>query len=96
MYTFYNHPAEISRRLCDENDITIYSIGIELILPSEYEDFEDIFFKKECKTVPENTRVTYTINLKKDTEFLFKSIYSLSERELRILRDYLTKKKIIG
>ncbi len=95
IYAFYGHPAEIPRRLCDENDITIHSIGIELTLPSKYEDFEDIFSKKECETIPESTRVTYTINLKKDTESLFRLIYSLSERELRILRDYLTEKKTI-
>ncbi len=46
--------------------------------------------------VPENTRVMYIINLEKGIEFLFKLIYSFSERELRILRDYFTKKEIIG
>ncbi len=63
---------------------------------SKYENFEDIFFKKEYKTVPENTRVTYIINLEKGTKPLFKPIYSLSKRELRILRDYFTEKEIIG
>ncbi len=63
---------------------------------TEYENFEDIFFKKEYKTVLESTRVTYIINLEKDIKSLFKLIYSFSERELRILRDYLTKKKVIG
>ncbi len=43
-----------------------------------------------------NTRVTYIINLEEDIKSLFKLIYSLSERELRILRDYFTKKKTIG
>ncbi len=67
-----------------------------MILPLKYEDFEDIFFKKKYETVPENTRITYIINLKKGTESPFKLIYSLSERELRILRDYLTEKEAIG
>src|SRR6266498_5834642 len=62
---------------------------------TEYENFEDIFFKKECETVPESTRVTYIINLEKDIKSLFRPIYSLSERELRILRDYLTEKETI-
>ncbi len=96
MYVFYSYPAEVPRRLYDENDITIHSIRTKLILSLEYEDFEDIFSKKKCETVLESTRVTYVINLKKDTESLFKLIYSLSERELCILRDYLTKKEIIG
>jgi len=44
MYVFYGYPAEVPRRLCDENDIIIHSIKIELILFLEYEDFEDVFF----------------------------------------------------
>ncbi len=96
MYTFYDYPTEVPRRSCDENNITIYSIKIELILSLEYENFEDIFFKKECETVPESTRVTYIINLKEGIKSLFKLIYSLSERELRILHNYFTKKEAIG
>jgi len=67
-----------------------------LILSSKYEDFEDIFSKKKYETIPESTRVTYIINLKKGTKPLFKLIYSLSKRELRILRDYLIEKENIG
>jgi len=96
MYVFYDYSAEVPRRLCDKNNITIYSIKIELILFLEYEDLEDIFSKKECETVLESTRVTYIINLEKGIVFLFKLIYSLSERELRILRDYVAEKEIIG
>ena len=95
VYAFYSHPAEVPRRLYDENDITIYSIKTELILPSEYENFEDIFSKKKYETVSENTRVTHLINLEEGTKSLFRLIYSLSERELRILRDYFTEKEII-
>jgi len=96
VYAFYGYSAEIPRRSCDENDITIYFIGIELILSSEYEDFEDIFFKKECETVLESRRITHVINLKEGIEFLFGLIYSLSERELRILCDYFAEKEAIG
>ncbi len=96
MYAFYNHPTKIPRRLYDKNNITIHSIKIELILPLDYEDFEDVFSKKECEIVPESTRVTYVIDLEENIKFLFKLIYSLSERELRILCDYFTKKETIG
>ncbi len=65
-------------------------------MPLEYKDFEDIFFKKKCETVLESTRVTYIIDLEEGTKSLFKLIYSLSERELRILRDYLAEKEAIG
>ena len=96
MYTFYDHPAEVPRRPCDKNNITIHFIKTELILPSKYEDFEDIFSKKEYETVSENTRVTHTIDLKEGIKSLFRSIYSLSERELRILCDYFAEKEAIG
>ncbi len=79
-----------------KNNNIIHSIKIELILPSEYENFEDIFSKKKYETVPGNTRITYIINLEKGTESLFKPIYSLLKKELRILRDYLTEKETIG
>ncbi len=96
MYAFYGYPAEVPRRPCDKNNITIYSIGTELILLLEYEDFEDIFSKKKYETVSESTRVTYTIDLEEGIKPPFKPIYSLSERELRILYDYFTEKETIG
>jgi hypothetical protein len=46
--------------------------------------------------VPEGTRVTYAINLKKKIKPSYKPLYTLLERELRILRDYFTEKKEIG
>src|SRR6266536_2700141 len=76
--------------------IIILFIKIELILSLEYEDFEDIFSKKECETVLESTRVTYIINLKEGIKSLFRLIYSLSERDLRILRYYFAEKEAIG
>ncbi len=96
VYVFYGHSAEVPRKSCDENDIIIHSIRIELILSLEYEDFEDVFFKKEYETVSESTRVTYIIDLEEGTKSLFGLIYSFLERELRILRDYLTEKEVIG
>ncbi len=96
MYAFYSHLAEVPRRPCDENDITIHFIKIELILSLKYEDFENIFSKKECETVLESTRVTYIIDLEEGTEPPFRLIYSFSERELHILRDYLAEKEVIS
>ena len=95
VYAFYDHPAEVPRRLCDENNITIHFIKIELTLPSEYENFENIFFKKEYETVLESTRVTHIIDLEEGIKSLFKLIYSLSERELRILYNYFVEKETI-
>jgi hypothetical protein len=67
----------------------------ELTLLSKYKKYENVFSKKEYKTVPEKIGVTHTIDLKEKTKPPYKPIYALSERELRILRDYLTKKKAI-
>jgi len=54
------------------------------------------FFKKKYEMILESTRVTYIIDLEEGIEFLFELIYSLSERELRILCDYFTEKEAIG
>jgi hypothetical protein len=70
-------------------------VGTELILLFKYREYEDVFSKKEYKIIPEETGVTYAIDLEKRVKSFYKPIYALSERELRILRDYLTEKKAI-
>ena len=67
----------------------------ELILLFKYREYEDVFSKKECKIIQDIAGVTHAIDLKKGTKPSHKLIYVLSERELRILRDYLTEKKTI-
>jgi hypothetical protein len=100
IYIFYKAPIELEkpkqRPVCDKQEIAIYLAGIESTLPSKYKTYEDVFSKKEYKTVPEGTGVTHAINLKKEIKPSYNLIYILSERELRILRDYLKEKKIIG
>jgi hypothetical protein len=68
----------------------------ELILLFKYRKYEDVFSKKEYKIIQDIAGVTHTINLKKGIRPPYKPIYVLLERELRILRDYLTKKEAIG
>jgi hypothetical protein len=46
--------------------------------------------------VPEKTRITHTIDLEEEAKPPYRPLYTLSERELRILRDYLAEKKKIG
>jgi hypothetical protein len=46
--------------------------------------------------VSEETRVTYAIDLEEGVKPFYRPLYTLSERELRILRDYLVEKKEIG
>ena len=70
-------------------------MGTELILLSKYREYEDVFSKKEYKIIQDIAGVTHAIDLEKGTKPLYKPIYALLKRELRILRDYLTEKKAI-
>jgi hypothetical protein len=69
---------------------------IELTLSFKYRKYEDVFSKKGYKIIQDIAGVTHTIDLKKEAKPLYKPIYALSERELRILRDYFTEKEAIG
>jgi hypothetical protein len=70
-------------------------VGTELILLSKYREYEDIFSKERCKTVQDIAGVTHAIDLKERARPSYRPIYALSERELRILRDYLAEKETI-
>ena len=103
VYAFYGSPSEpeddFAERLrppCDDQGIALYAVGTEIELPLKYQDFEDVFSKKECETVPEGAGVTHAIDLEEGTEPPHGPIYALSERELRILRNYLAEKEAIG
>ena len=69
---------------------------MEIELSLKYQDFEDVFSKEECETVLEGAGVTYAIDLEKGAKFPHGPIYALSEKELRILRNYFAEKKTIG
>jgi hypothetical protein len=71
-------------------------VRIELTLLFKYKKYENIFSKEEYEIVSEKISVTHAIDLEEKVKPPHKSIYALSERELRILRDYLTEKKTIG
>jgi hypothetical protein len=100
IYVFYGdfidseQPEQQS--LCDLYKIAIYSVGIELILLFKYREYEDIFLKKRCEIVQNIAGVTHAIDLKERIKPLYRPIYALSERELRILRDYFAEKEAIG
>ena len=102
VYAFYGVPAESDkpewRPPCDSHGIRIYSVGtnIAVVLPEKYKTFERVFSKEMCETVPEGTQVTHAIDLVEDAKIPHGPIYPLSERELRILRDYLAEKESIG
>jgi hypothetical protein len=58
-------------------------------LPSEYEDYGNIFSFIEYIEIAENPQTAYAINLEEDIIAFYKLIYYLSEKELRVLREYL-------
>jgi hypothetical protein len=103
MYAFYGLSSEpeddFAERLrlpCDDQGIALYTIGTEIELLLKYQDFEDVFSKEECETVPKGAEITHAIDLEEGAKFPYGPIYALSERELRILRNYLAEKKTIG
>mgnify|MGYP000420915753 CR=1 FL=1 len=58
-------------------------------LPSKYEDFKDVFEKKNVDRLPEHGPYNCLIDLQDDVSPPFGPIYGLSEPELQALRTYL-------
>ena len=58
-------------------------------LPSKYEDFGDVFEKKNVDRLPEHRPYDYPIDLQEVVNPPFGPIYGLSELELLALRTYL-------
>jgi hypothetical protein len=62
---------------------------VKSLLPPEYKDYRDIFSPAEYIKITENSQIAHTINLIKDIITFYKLIYHFSEKELRVLREYL-------
>jgi hypothetical protein len=58
-------------------------------LPAEYEEYQDVFEKKNVDTLPQHRRYDCGIELQEGAQPPFGPIYSLSQNELAALRDYL-------
>jgi hypothetical protein len=99
IYAFYGNPTDSEQPeqqpSYDLHKIAIYLIRTELILLFKYREYENVFSKKEYKTVQNIAGITHAIDLEKGTRSPYRPIYVLLERELRILRDYLTEKEAI-
>jgi hypothetical protein len=65
------------------------------LLPPEYKDYENIFSSAEYMKIAENPQTAHAINLEEDIITLYKLIYPLSEKKLRVLREYLKKSRKI-
>jgi hypothetical protein len=99
VYAFYGGLIDLEQPeqqfLYDLYEIAIHLVKTELTLLSKYREYEDVFSKKRCEIVQDIAGVTHAIDLKEGTRPLYRPIYALSERELRILRDYLAEKEAI-
>jgi hypothetical protein len=58
-------------------------------LPTKYEEYRDVFEKKNADTLPQHRPYDCGIELQEDAQPPFGPIYSLSQNELAALRDYL-------
>jgi len=58
-------------------------------LPAKYEEYRDVFEKKNADTLPQHRPYDCGIELQEDAQPPFGPIYSLSQNELAALRDYL-------
>lgn len=60
-----------------------------IIVPSQYHKYLDVFSKQGADTLPPHRSFDHTIPLEPNTQPPYGPIYSLSEPELKALRDYL-------
>jgi hypothetical protein len=58
-------------------------------LSPKYKDYKNIFSFIKYIEITENPQTAYTINLEEDIIAFYKLIYYFSEKELRVLREYL-------
>lgn len=58
-------------------------------IPSQYQDYQDIFEKKNADILPEHRSYDCSIDLKEGTQPPFGPIYSLSQDELTELKTYI-------
>jgi hypothetical protein len=91
IYIFYDLFKESKRDDYDIHKITIYLIIVKFLFSPEYEDYENIFFSMEYIKIAENSQTAYTINLEEDIIIFYKLMYYFSEKEFRVLREYLKK-----
>jgi hypothetical protein len=61
---------------------------VKFSFPPEYKNYEDIFSSAEYIEIAENSQTAYTIDLVENIIIFYKLIYYLSEKELRVLREY--------
>jgi hypothetical protein len=64
---------------------------VKFSFSSEYKNYRDIFFSAEYIKIAENPQIAHAINLEENIITFYELIYHLSEKELRVLREYFEK-----
>lgn len=75
----------------DAEEITVRATTAEhgRTLPIQYEGYEDVFSEELAGEIPAHAAHDYKIELLSNTQPPYRPIYNLSEKELKVLREYI-------
>ncbi len=58
---------------------------------SQYQEFKDVFEKKNANSLPKHPPYNYTIDLEEGAQPPFEAIYNFSQDKLTVLHEYIDK-----
>ena len=59
-------------------NLNLFLAGVKKLLPLEYADYADVFFKKNAAAFPDIIKVRHSILILEEAEVLYRPIYPLS------------------
>lgn len=83
--------ASIASQAMVQEDTTLSKV-----IPHKYKEFLTLFSKKEADKLPEHTKFDHKIELKEGCEPPFGRLYSMSEKELKTLSEWMTEHRSKG
>jgi hypothetical protein len=69
--------------------LALQATSFLLKLPKKYFDYANVFSKKKANSLLSNSAKQYAIDFVKGQTPLYKLIYSLSKKELKVLQEYI-------
>jgi hypothetical protein len=69
--------------------LALQATSFPLKLLKKYFDYANVFSKKEANSLLGDSTKQYAINLVKGQTLLYKLIYSLFKKELKVLQEYI-------
>ena len=84
-YIFSIQAQDTPLKLCSASE----TLSLASVVPPLLHDYLNIFFKKSADELPHHAPYNHVITLQPGTSPLFGPIYSLSEVELKALKEYL-------